>query len=112
MGDRISIKNSVFCIVDLETTGINAKTDMIIEVGIVKVSNFKIVDKFHQIVDPLRKIPSKVTEITGITNDIIQGMPTICDITNEVINFINNCVWVEHSRNWFDYNFRGCFMFV
>ena len=105
MERKILITKANFCIVDFETTGINYKSDKIIEIGAVRANQFEITDKFHKIVDPLKKIPSRITEVTGITNDMIQGMPTIDDVKNDFFKFLDDNIWVEHSNNWFDFNF-------
>ena len=56
-----------YVVIDLEMTGLNAKTDHILEVGAVRVRNHRAVDKFGAILCQNIKIPEKVTEITGIT---------------------------------------------
>lgn len=99
------IIETTFCAVDFETTGGNFSNDKIIEIGAVKIKNLKIVDKFHHIINPLRKIPYRITNITGITNDMIQGALTLCDVKIPFLNFIKDTIWIEHSINWFDFNF-------
>ena len=58
-----------YVVIDLEMTGLNAKTDHILEVGAVRVRNHQAVDKFGAILCQNVKIPEKVTELTGITED-------------------------------------------
>ena len=58
---------------DLETTGLNPKTDKIIEIGAVKVRNGNIVGSFETFVAPERKLEQRITELTGITDEMLQN---------------------------------------
>ena len=90
---------------DLETTGFNAKSDKIIEIGAVRVKNNVIQDEFCTFVDPKIPIPGRITEVTGITSKMVEGAPTE-DIA--IKNFIDFCkdspVLVAHNAN-FDVSF-------
>lgn len=99
------IENAIFCVVDFETTGLNYLKDKIIEIGCVKIENLKITKKFNKIVNPLVEIKTKITKLTGITNDMLQEAPVFEDVLPDFLNFIQNGIWVEHSNNWFDFNF-------
>ena len=54
--------------IDLETTGLNPKTDKIIEIGAVKVIGGVVKDTFSAFVNPGRLLEERVSELTGITN--------------------------------------------
>ena len=56
--------------VDLEMTGLHAKTDRILEIGAVKVEKGKCSSVFHRMVDPKIKVPIQITELTGITDEM------------------------------------------
>lgn len=90
---------------DLETTGFNAKSDKIIEIGAARVKNNVIQDEFCTFVDPKIPVPERITEVTGITSDMVKGAPTE-DIA--IKNFIDFCkdspVLVAHNAN-FDVSF-------
>lgn len=58
--------------VDLEMTGLHAKTDRILEIGAVKVEPGK-QESFHRMVNPRMKISKEVTELTGITDEMVRG---------------------------------------
>ncbi|MCI5481083.1 MAG: 3'-5' exonuclease, partial [Lachnospiraceae bacterium] len=57
--------------IDLETTGLSPKTDKIIEIGAVRVVNGKITDRLQLFADPGRLIPQRITDLTGITQDML-----------------------------------------
>ena len=57
--------------VDIETTGIRPKWDRIIEIGAVKVRDGKEVDRFSQLIYPGIHIPPRITELTGITDEML-----------------------------------------
>ena len=58
---------------DLETTGTNPTGDRIIEIGAVKIRDLKIVDSFDMLVDPECEISDFISNLTGITNDMVKG---------------------------------------
>ena len=64
-----------YVVLDLEMTGLSAKTDQIIEIGAIKIKDNVVVDSFGGLVNPSSKIPTRVVELTGITDDMVrQGM--------------------------------------
>ena len=99
---EIEINN--FVVFDLETTGLSAKNDRIIEIGAVKIVDGNIVDEFSQLIDPEISIPKHITEITSITNDMVEGKPYIKDILPLFKEFIGDCTLVAHNAN-FDMGF-------
>ena len=96
--------SQTFIVFDLETTGFSNKNDKITEIGAVKVENFKIVDRFSQLINPEKDISYKVQELTGITNDLIKDKPTIEEILPKFIEFIGDSVLVAHNAD-FDMGF-------
>lgn len=60
--------------VDLEMTGLRAKTDRILEIGAVKVVEHQIAGTYQALVNPSMKIPGEITELTGITNDMVRSL--------------------------------------
>ena len=66
--------------IDIETTGVNAKWDRIIEIGAVKVREGKVKDTFSELINPGVKVSSFITELTGINNDMLADKPSIEEV--------------------------------
>ena len=64
-----------FTAIDVETTGLNPKTEKMIEIGAVKVRDGKIVAKYDSLINPGRKLEERITELTGITDGMLADAP-------------------------------------
>lgn len=93
-----------FVVFDLETTGLSSKNDMITEIGAVRVKNGQVVETFSQLVNPQIPIPPKITELTGITNEMVAGMPTIESVIKRFKEFFKDSILVAHNAS-FDIGF-------
>ena len=93
-----------FVVFDLETTGFSNKNDKITEIGAVKVENFKVVDRYSQLINPEKDISYKVQELTGITYDLIKDKPVIEEVLPEFVEFIGDSILVAHNAD-FDMGF-------
>ena len=99
--------DTTYCVLDLETTGFSAKNDRITEIGIMKVKNKEVIDKFSCFVNPEKHIPQRVTEVTNITDDMVKDAETIEQVFPKMIEFLGNpkeTVLVAHNAN-FDIGF-------
>lgn len=101
---EIPIKDSLFCVIDTETTGLSARNNNIIEIGIVVVDKLKIANKYHSMINPGRYIPANITMITGITTEDVKDAPFFEDIASDISEFINGKVIVAHNLS-FDKSF-------
>lgn len=90
--------------IDLETTGLNPKRDKIIEIGAVKVLDDKIADTFSTLLLPGRALDDRITQLTGITDEMLKDAPYIEDVLDELLNFLEELPLLGHSV-LFDYSF-------
>jgi len=98
------MKNKTFVVFDIETTGFSANHHKITEIGAVKIKNGVIIEEFHQLIYPGVPVPWKITEITGITDDMVAGQPTIEETLPLFIEFCSDCTLVAHNAS-FDMSF-------
>lgn len=91
--------------VDLETTGTSPVWDEIIEIGAARVRGGEVVETYRELVNPGFEIGSYVTELTGITNEMIEGAPAIPDVLPGFSRFLGDAVMVGHNIAAFDANF-------
>jgi DNA polymerase-3 subunit epsilon len=94
-----NLLNTSFVIFDSETTGllpfkgdrVISLAGVIIEEGVIKTEK-----TFNKLVNPLRSIPPRSTDISGITNSMVSGMPTLFQVLPEFLDFIGNRILVAH----------------
>lgn len=103
-GQSILAAVDSFVAVDLETTGLSPMFDDIIELAAVRYSGGNTVGAFSQLVDPDCEIDGFITELTGITNEMLHGQPTIDEALPRFLDFVGDSVIVGHNVN-FDVNF-------
>lgn len=91
-------------IVDLETTGMSAHRNRVIEIAIIRVEGNKIVDKFASCINPQMPIPSFITHLTGISNSDVENAPIFNEVKHKVKKILKGATFVAHNV-WFDYSF-------
>lgn len=89
---------------DIETTGLSAAKDKITEIGAVKIKNGEVIERFSTLINPEIPIPHNITELTGITNEMVADQRTIKEVMPEFIKFVGNCPLVAHNA-MFDWGF-------
>ena len=90
------------CFFDLETTGINISKDRIVEVSILKVFPNGNKESRTWLVNPEIHIPIEVSNIHGITNEMVANEPNFKTIGNQLKEMINNCDLGGFNSNKFD----------
>lgn len=91
--------------VDIETTGLNPLTDVITEIGAVKIENGVITETWTTLIDPKRKLDPKNIALTGITDEMLEGQPLIEDVFGDFALFTEGCKLVGHNIIDFDSRF-------
>lgn len=94
-----------YCVIDIETTGLLAKYDEIIELGAIKIRNNEIVDSFSQLIKPEAQISDFIYELTGISNEMVKDKKSIKYVLPDFLNFIGSDIVVGHNIAVFDTNF-------
>lgn len=95
---------SDYCVIDTETTGLSSYYDEIIEVGILKIRDGKVVDQYSQLIKPNNAIDDFITYLTGITNKMLVNQPSIKDVEGEILDFLGDDIIVGHNTS-FDIRF-------
>ena len=92
------LRDITFCVVDLETTGGSAAGgSMITEVGAVKVRGGEVLGEFQTLVNPHRAIPPFIAVLTGISDSMVAGAPSIEQVLPQFLEFAAGCVLVAHN---------------
>lgn len=104
-GSLRSVYSPDYVLFDLETTGFSYKTDSIIEISALRVRDGEITEEFSHLVNPMRELPWRITQITNITPDMLYDKPTIDDVMPGFIDFIGDDLLVGHNIHSFDMKF-------
>jgi DNA polymerase-3 subunit epsilon len=116
-GENLIALPDAYTVIDIETTGLDQRYDQIIEIGAVKVVNNSITDTFESLVQPdpsqvlgdndewqTEYVDEFITELTGITNEMLESAPPPEEILPKFIAFIENDTLLGHNIH-FDINF-------
>ena len=95
---------NAYVVLDLEMTGLSAKTDQIIEIGAIKIQDNVVVESMECLVNPKCKIPIRVVELTGITDEMVRKGREKDEAIGKLLDFIEGEVLVGHNIG-FDYSF-------
>ena len=97
-------KNKKYSIVDLETTGLNAAGQKIIEIAIINYDGEKIEEVFSTLIYPENSISYRITMITGISNQMVKGSPKFYEVAKKIVEMTEGRIIVAHNV-FFDYRF-------
>lgn len=91
------IANKEFVVFDLETTGLDERTNTIIEIAAVKIVNGKLTQTFQSLIDPHVELTSNIVEITGLTDDMLKGKPDLSHVLLDFYKFCQGATLVAHN---------------
>lgn len=96
--------NQVYVVVDVETTGGRAGLHRITEIGAVKLRAGEIIDEWQSLINPERSIPTNITRLTGITQEMVSTAPLFHEVADSFAGFMGDAIFAAHNVN-FDYGF-------
>jgi DNA polymerase-3 subunit epsilon len=94
----------VYAIVDIETTGGSSRLEKITEIAIYQHDGEKITGEFITLINPERNIPYFITNLTGITNEMVEDSPKFYEIARKIIEYTEDRIFIAHNAR-FDYSF-------
>ncbi|MCL6618005.1 MAG: PHP domain-containing protein, partial [Anoxybacillus ayderensis] len=98
------LMDDTFVVFDVETTGLSAVYDTIIELAAVKVKNGEIIDRFESFANPHHPLSATTIELTKITDDMLKDAPDVEEVLEKFYHWIDDCVLVAHNAT-FDIGF-------
>ncbi|MBQ8509930.1 MAG: PolC-type DNA polymerase III [Clostridia bacterium] len=93
-----------YCVFDIETTGLSVQNCHITEIGAVLMKENEVIDRFNTFSDPQVHIPENITELTGITDEMVAGAPDNAEAVKKFLDFAGNRILVAHNAS-FDISF-------
>ncbi|MDF2878627.1 MAG: polC 1, partial [Clostridia bacterium] len=97
-----------YVVFDIETTGFTPGKDRITEIGAVKIKNGQVIDRYETFVNPEIDIPYRITELTGITDEMVKHAPKIETVIPAFLDFAGESILVAHNAS-FDIGFINYF---
>jgi len=94
----------MYAILDVETTGLNPAGERMTEIAVYLHDGNRITDEFQTLINPEKKIPYQITNLTGINNKMVSDSPRFCDVAKEIVEITEGRIIVGHNVS-FDYRF-------
>ncbi|MFX3624656.1 MAG: PolC-type DNA polymerase III [Ectobacillus sp.] len=98
------LADETYVVFDVETTGLSAVYDTIIELAAVKIRNGEIIDRFERFANPHHPLSATTIELTGITDDMVKDAPDVDVVLREFAEWMGDCTLVAHNAT-FDMGF-------
>ncbi|MGR3763897.1 PolC-type DNA polymerase III [Rossellomorea sp. NS-SX7] len=98
------LEDAVYVVFDVETTGLSAVYDTIIELAAVKIKDGEIIDRFESFANPHHPLSATTIDLTGITDDMVQNAPEINDVLHDYHKWVGDDILVAHNAS-FDMGF-------
>lgn len=100
----LELSDGTYVVFDVETTGLSAVYDTIIELAAVKVENGEIIDRFESFANPHHPLSQTTTDLTGITDDMVKNAPEVSEVLQDFHEWMGDSVLVAHNAS-FDIGF-------
>jgi len=82
---------------DIETTGLNPENDAITEIGAVRFSGRRVEAEWNTLINPRKRIPPEITQLTGITDAMVRNAPTIHEVLEDLDHFVGDAPILGHN---------------
>ncbi len=89
---------------DIETTGLDPFSDAIIEIGAVRFNGHRVEAEWSTLINPHRQISPFITQLTGISNEMVRNAPTLAGVIHDLVDFVGTCPVLGHNVR-FDLSF-------
>ncbi|WEG11586.1 PolC-type DNA polymerase III [Pullulanibacillus sp. KACC 23026] len=100
----IELAEATYVVFDVETTGLSAVYNKIIELAAVKIKNGDIIERFERFSNPHEPLSQTIIDLTGITDDMIANAPEIDEVLRDFHEFVGDAILVAHNAQ-FDMGF-------
>ena len=94
----------MYAIIDIETTGGSSRLERITEIAVYLHDGKEITGEYATLVNPERNIPYFITNLTGITNEMVENAPRFYEIARTIVEITEGRTFVAHNAR-FDYSF-------
>lgn len=98
------LTEATYVVFDVETTGLSAVYDTIIELAAVKIRDGEIIDRFERFANPHHPLSATTINLTGITDDMVRDAPEVTEVITDFYNWIGEDILVAHNAS-FDMGF-------
>ena len=98
------MKKQEYAVVDIETTGGNARYSRITEIAIIIFDGKEVIDRWETLINPEKNIPLPIFALTGIDNEMVRDAPIFDDVAKKIFEMLTDRIFVAHNVN-FDYSF-------
>lgn len=98
------MNHAPFVFLDIETTGGSPAAARITEIGALRVEDGQVVATFSQLVNPECRVPSFITRLTNISDEMLWDQPTFAGVADDLEYFLRDAIFIAHNVN-FDYSF-------
>jgi DNA polymerase-3 subunit epsilon len=94
----------MYAIIDIETTGLSPSNEKITEIAIIIHDGQKIIEEYSTLINPEKKIPYRIIQITGINNQMVYDAPKFYEVAKKIVVLTEGMIFVGHNVR-FDYGF-------